>query len=78
MIFGFPIVDLVGIKSGPLGSKVYLGRIGSGRWSSPVGSTEVGLGRVESGRVRSGRWSSSVRSTEVEGRLFFGSRSVKF
>ena len=54
---------------GRLWSKVDLGRVGSGRMSSPVMSTEVEgrlrsvrwSGRVD-GRVESGRWSGRLGS----------------
>ena len=56
MIFGFPIVDLVWIKLGRLGSKVNLGQVGSCRVGSMVESM------VWSGRVDGRQWSGRPRS----------------
>ena len=73
VIFGFPIVDLVGIKLSRIGSNVGSGRVDgrprSGRVDGQVRSgrlrSKVDLGRVE-GRLRSSRVGSMVGS----GRLF--------
>ena len=81
MTIRFPIIDLVGIKLGRLGSNVHLNGSkvhlnGSGRVDgSPVGSTVV------EGQLRSVRVGSMVGSGRVELDFFSGrlrSRSVKF